>query len=70
MKSTATFRTSHLIDFEFSFYFVSLVGENGAVVEPLSSFFTSGPQHAQIYLDLITRDDQTDWEYRSAFIFV
>ncbi|KAJ7353674.1 hypothetical protein DFH08DRAFT_956715 [Mycena albidolilacea] len=46
------------------FYFVSLVGENGAVVEPLSSFFTSGPQHAQIYLDLITRDDQTDWEYR------
>ncbi|KAJ7875333.1 hypothetical protein B0H14DRAFT_3130772 [Mycena olivaceomarginata] len=47
------------------FYFVSLVGENGAVVEPLSSFFTSGPQHAQIYLNLITRDDQTDWEYRN-----
>ncbi|KAJ7353673.1 hypothetical protein DFH08DRAFT_988411 [Mycena albidolilacea] len=51
------------------FYYVSLVGEKGDAVEPLSSFFTSGPQHAQVYLDLITRDDQTDWEHRSAFIF-
>ncbi|KAJ6542725.1 hypothetical protein B0H19DRAFT_1076780 [Mycena capillaripes] len=46
------------------FYYVSLVGDMGGVVEPLSSFFTSGPQHAQVYLDLITREDQADWEYR------
>ncbi|KAF7345082.1 hypothetical protein MVEN_01671700 [Mycena venus] len=46
------------------FYFASLVGETGGVVDPLSAFFTSGPQHAQVYLDLITRKDQADWEYR------
>ncbi|KAF7345083.1 hypothetical protein MVEN_01671800 [Mycena venus] len=41
-----------------------LVGETGEAVDPLSAFFTSGPQHAQVYLDLITRKDQADWEYR------
>ncbi|KAJ7822458.1 hypothetical protein B0H13DRAFT_2291481 [Mycena leptocephala] len=47
------------------FYYVSLVdAETGGVIEPLSSFYTSGPQHAQVYLDLITRGDQADWEYR------
>ncbi|KAF7354352.1 hypothetical protein MVEN_01123800 [Mycena venus] len=46
------------------FYFASLVGETGGIVEPLSKFFTSGPQHAQVYMDLITRKDQADWEYR------
>ncbi|KAJ7857606.1 hypothetical protein B0H13DRAFT_2356882 [Mycena leptocephala] len=37
---------------------------DGGLVDPISSFFTSGPQHAQVYLDLITRADQTDWDYR------
>ncbi|KAJ7657885.1 hypothetical protein DFH06DRAFT_1409011 [Mycena polygramma] len=46
------------------FYFASLVGEKGGIIEPISSFFTSGPQHAQVYLDLITRKDQADWDYR------
>ncbi|KAJ6542639.1 hypothetical protein B0H19DRAFT_1171197 [Mycena capillaripes] len=46
------------------FYYASLVGETGGLLDPLSSFFTSGPQHAKVYLDLITRGDQTDWEYR------
>ncbi|KAF7368822.1 hypothetical protein MVEN_00207400 [Mycena venus] len=46
------------------FYFVSLVGDHGGVIEPISSFFTSGPQHAQVYLGLITREDQADWDYR------
>ncbi|KAJ6542744.1 hypothetical protein B0H19DRAFT_957752 [Mycena capillaripes] len=46
------------------FYFASLVGETGGIVDPISSFFTSGPQHAKVYLDLITRGDQTDWDYR------
>jgi hypothetical protein len=50
---------------------VSLVdAETGGVIEPLSSFYTSGPQHAQVYLDLITRGDQADWEYRSVFLFL
>ncbi|KAJ6482931.1 hypothetical protein C8R47DRAFT_1178108 [Mycena vitilis] len=46
------------------FYFASLVGEKGGIIEPISSFYTSGPQHAQVYLDLITRKDQADWDYR------
>ncbi|KAK7046536.1 hypothetical protein R3P38DRAFT_2874273 [Favolaschia claudopus] len=46
------------------FYFASLVGETGGILDPLSAFFTSGPQHAQVYLDLVTRKDQADWEYR------
>ncbi|KAJ7631917.1 hypothetical protein DFH06DRAFT_1438407 [Mycena polygramma] len=46
------------------FYFASLVGDKGGIVEPLSSFFTSGPQHAQVYTDLITRADHEDWDYR------
>jgi hypothetical protein len=49
----------------FRFYFASLVGETGGIVNPLSAFFTSGPQHAQVYLDLVTREDQADWDYRS-----
>ncbi|KAF8183744.1 hypothetical protein K438DRAFT_1724297 [Mycena galopus ATCC 62051] len=48
----------------FRFHFASLVGENGGVVQPISNFFTSGPQHAQVYLDLVTRKDQADWDYR------
>ncbi|KAF8183741.1 hypothetical protein K438DRAFT_1838525 [Mycena galopus ATCC 62051] len=48
----------------FRFHFASLVGEDGGVVQPISDFFTSGPQHAQVYLDLITRKDQADWDYR------
>ncbi|KAJ7778555.1 hypothetical protein B0H16DRAFT_1503964 [Mycena metata] len=46
------------------FYYASLVGDKGGIVEPLSTFFSSGPQHAQVYSDLITRRDQADWEYR------
>ncbi|KAJ6478561.1 hypothetical protein C8R47DRAFT_636425 [Mycena vitilis] len=46
------------------FYFATLVGENGGVIEPLSLFSTSGPQHAQVYLDLINRANQEDWDYR------
>ncbi|KAJ7631916.1 hypothetical protein DFH06DRAFT_1337437 [Mycena polygramma] len=46
------------------FYFATLVGEKGGIIEPLSLFSTSGPQHAQVYLDLITRADQEDWDYR------
>ncbi|KAJ6542745.1 hypothetical protein B0H19DRAFT_308441 [Mycena capillaripes] len=45
------------------FYYASLVGETGGLIE-LSSFLTSGPQHARVYLDLITREDQADSEYR------
>ncbi|KAJ7099384.1 hypothetical protein B0H15DRAFT_944794 [Mycena belliarum] len=48
----------------FRFYFASLVGEDGGIPNPLSDFFTSGPQHAQVYLDLITREEQADWDYR------
>ncbi|KAJ7778557.1 hypothetical protein B0H16DRAFT_1683746 [Mycena metata] len=46
-----------------NFYYASLVGDKGGIVEPLSTFFSSGPQHAQVYSDLITRKDQADWEY-------
>ncbi|KAF7344964.1 hypothetical protein MVEN_01659100 [Mycena venus] len=67
------------------FYFVTLVGKAGGVIDDLSHWPTSGPQHAQVqysyvfhwdhavndllpslqvYLDLITREDQTDWDYR------
>ncbi|KAF7348172.1 hypothetical protein MSAN_01770100 [Mycena sanguinolenta] len=46
------------------FHYVSLVGEDGGVIDPVSKFFTSGPQHAQVYLDLITRKDPADWDYR------
>ncbi|KAJ7131182.1 hypothetical protein C8R44DRAFT_731443 [Mycena epipterygia] len=46
------------------FYFASLVSLTGGIVSPISDFFTSGPQHAKVYLDLITRSDQTDWDYR------
>ncbi|KAJ7894838.1 hypothetical protein B0H14DRAFT_2681930 [Mycena olivaceomarginata] len=46
------------------FYFATLVGEKGGVIEDVSAFPTSGPQHAQVYLDLITRADQTNWDYR------
>ncbi|KAJ7088548.1 hypothetical protein C8R43DRAFT_1050724 [Mycena crocata] len=49
----------------FRFYFATLVNsENGGILDPLSEFFTSGPQHAKVYTDLITRGDQTDWDYR------
>ncbi|KAJ7160277.1 hypothetical protein C8R46DRAFT_1285866 [Mycena filopes] len=46
------------------FYFASLVGEKGGIISPLSAFFSSGPQHAQVYIDLVTRKDQVDWDYR------
>ncbi|KAF7345081.1 hypothetical protein MVEN_01671600 [Mycena venus] len=46
------------------FYFASLVGDTGSFVDPITNFFTSGPQHAQVYLELITRKDQADWDYR------
>ncbi|KAJ6465828.1 hypothetical protein C8R45DRAFT_1219668 [Mycena sanguinolenta] len=46
------------------FHYATLVGESGSVLDPLSEFFTSGPQHAQVYLELITRKDQADWDYR------
>ncbi|KAJ6494224.1 hypothetical protein C8R45DRAFT_1052877 [Mycena sanguinolenta] len=46
------------------FHYASLVGESGGVIDPLSKFFTSGPQHAQVYVELITRKDQADWDYR------
>ncbi|KAJ7288533.1 hypothetical protein C8J57DRAFT_1280591 [Mycena rebaudengoi] len=48
----------------FRFYYATLVGEKGGLLEPLSGFFTSGPQHAKVYTDLITRKDQADWDYR------
>ncbi|KAJ7260904.1 hypothetical protein B0H12DRAFT_363395 [Mycena haematopus] len=48
----------------FRFHFVSLVGKSGGLIENIPDFFTSGPQHAQVYLDLITRKDQADWDYR------
>ncbi|KAJ7260907.1 hypothetical protein B0H12DRAFT_1231652 [Mycena haematopus] len=50
----------------FRFHFASLVGaeSDGGFVDPISNFFTSGPQHAQVYLDLVTRKDQADWDYR------
>ncbi|KAJ6526628.1 hypothetical protein DFH09DRAFT_1046101 [Mycena vulgaris] len=46
------------------FYYATLVSETGGVLNPLSDFFASGPQHAQVYLDLVTREDQTDWDYK------
>ncbi|KAJ7468676.1 hypothetical protein FB451DRAFT_378865 [Mycena latifolia] len=47
------------------FYYATLVNEEtGGALNPLKDFFTSGPQHAQVYLDLITREDQADWDYR------
>ncbi|KAF8179586.1 hypothetical protein K438DRAFT_1768946 [Mycena galopus ATCC 62051] len=48
----------------FRFYYACLVGENGGLLEPFDDFFTSGPQHARVYLDLVTRPDQADSEYR------
>ncbi|KAJ7231721.1 hypothetical protein B0H12DRAFT_1212799 [Mycena haematopus] len=48
----------------FRFHYATLVGESGGIVNPLSDFFTSGPQHAKVYLDLVTRKDKADWEYR------
>ncbi|KAJ7809855.1 hypothetical protein B0H14DRAFT_2864975 [Mycena olivaceomarginata] len=47
----------------FRFYFTSLVGPTGNTVDPISDFFTSGPLHAQVYLELIERKDQADWQY-------
>ncbi|KAJ7482224.1 hypothetical protein B0H11DRAFT_1862921 [Mycena galericulata] len=46
------------------FYYATLVSESGGILDPLSQFFTSGPQHAQVYSDLITREDQAEWDYR------
>ncbi|KAJ7140144.1 hypothetical protein C8R46DRAFT_1136059 [Mycena filopes] len=46
------------------FHFASLVGDKGGIISPLSAFFSSGPQHAQVYTDLVTRKDQVDWDYR------
>ncbi|KAJ7288530.1 hypothetical protein C8J57DRAFT_1494822 [Mycena rebaudengoi] len=48
----------------FRFYFATLVGETGGVIEPLSDFWTSGPQHAKVFTNLVTRKDQADWDYR------
>ncbi|KAF7348169.1 hypothetical protein MSAN_01769800 [Mycena sanguinolenta] len=49
------------------FHYATLVGESGGIIDPLSKFFTSGAQHAQVYLDLVTRKDQADWDYRFTF---
>ncbi|KAJ7619559.1 hypothetical protein FB45DRAFT_871694 [Roridomyces roridus] len=50
---------------KFRFYFASLVNaETGGVLDPLSEFWTSGPQHAKVYTDLATWPDQADWDYR------
>ncbi|KAJ7619549.1 hypothetical protein FB45DRAFT_1033397 [Roridomyces roridus] len=49
----------------FRFYFASLVhAETGGVIDPFSEFWTSGPQHAKVYIDLVTRPDQAEWDYR------
>ncbi|KAJ7737901.1 hypothetical protein DFH07DRAFT_752757 [Mycena maculata] len=43
------------------FYFATIVDRTtGGIPNPLSDFFTSGPQHGQVYLDLVTRTDQAD----------
>ncbi|KAJ7789562.1 hypothetical protein B0H14DRAFT_3573298 [Mycena olivaceomarginata] len=57
-------REDHAVAEGSRFYFASIVGETGGIINPLSAFFTSGPQHAQVYLDLVTREDQADWDYR------
>ncbi|KAJ6615414.1 hypothetical protein B0H10DRAFT_72273 [Mycena sp. CBHHK59/15] len=46
------------------FYFATLVDKTGGLLVPLSAFFTSGPQHAQVYLDLIAKKEQVDWDFR------
>ncbi|KAJ7145799.1 hypothetical protein C8R44DRAFT_723701 [Mycena epipterygia] len=46
------------------FYYATLVGSTGGVIEDLSKFATTGPQHAEVYSQLITRKDQADWDYR------
>ncbi|KAJ7875328.1 hypothetical protein B0H14DRAFT_3437228 [Mycena olivaceomarginata] len=69
VEKTVQWRLMELLSHAYSkegsrFYFASIVGETGDIVNPLSVFFTSGPQHAQVYLDLVTREDQADWDYR------
>ncbi|KAJ7114965.1 hypothetical protein C8R44DRAFT_565165, partial [Mycena epipterygia] len=36
------------------FHCAALVSPVGGAVSPISDFFTSGPQHAKVYLDLVT----------------
>ncbi|KAJ7203550.1 hypothetical protein GGX14DRAFT_461454 [Mycena pura] len=46
------------------FYYATLVGASGDTLENLGDFFTSGPLHAKVYVDLATRPEQDDWDYR------
>ncbi|KAJ7482226.1 hypothetical protein B0H11DRAFT_2022165 [Mycena galericulata] len=47
------------------FYYATITSsEGGMAFTTPEEFYTTGPQHAQVYLDLITRKDQAEWDYR------
>ncbi|KAJ7147455.1 hypothetical protein C8R43DRAFT_889774 [Mycena crocata] len=48
----------------FRFYYATLVGSTGGIVDNIPNFFTSGAQHAEVYLDLISRKERGEWDYR------
>ncbi|KAJ7147427.1 hypothetical protein C8R43DRAFT_1195672 [Mycena crocata] len=48
----------------FRFYYATLVGSTGGIVDNIPDFFTSGPQHAEVYLELISREEQGEWDHR------
>ncbi|KAJ7875315.1 hypothetical protein B0H14DRAFT_3548896 [Mycena olivaceomarginata] len=64
VEKTMQWRLMELLSHAYSKEGSRIVGETGGIINPLSAFFTSGPQHAQVYLDLVTREDQADWDYR------
>ncbi|KAJ7182256.1 hypothetical protein C8R43DRAFT_1143991 [Mycena crocata] len=48
----------------FRFYFATLVGSTGGILDHIPDFFTSGPQHAKVYMHLIEQGEQVEWDYR------
>ncbi|KAJ7147446.1 hypothetical protein C8R43DRAFT_953135 [Mycena crocata] len=48
----------------FRFYYATLVGSTGGIVDNIPDFFTSGPQHAEVYLGLISRKERGEWDHR------
>ncbi|KAK7055097.1 hypothetical protein R3P38DRAFT_2845079 [Favolaschia claudopus] len=69
VEKTAVWRLMELLSNAYAkegirFYYAALVGDQGGFLSDITKFFTSGPQHGEVYSDLVTRKDQAEWEFR------
>lgn len=53
--------------FNIRFHYALLVGADGKSFPDFAGFRSSGPVHAEVYWDLITRKEAENWDYRLVY---